>query len=90
MDVLEFDLERMERELTLQNYEMVKPHVEKLLGAGYTPVRAAALMFRYGYVWGRKLLRDSQKERRQPQWEELHKPKDEDKSLTSGENEGSV
>lgn len=76
MDVLEFDLERMERELTLQNYEMVKPHVEKLLGAGYTPVRAAALMFRYGYVFGRKLLRDSQKERRQ-QYEEQKKLEEE-------------
>lgn len=77
MDVLEFDLERIEREMTLQHYEMVKPHVEKLLGAGYTPVRVAALMFRYGYVFGRKLLKDSYKERKRQQYEEQKKLEEE-------------
>lgn len=90
MDFLEFDLERMERELTLRNYEIVKPHVEKLLGAGYTPVKAAALMFRYGYVFGRKLLQDSYKERKRKRWEEQNKPKDETERPTSGENEGRI
>lgn len=90
MELLEFNSSATERNLTLLNYERVKPLVEELLGQGYTPVRAAAIMFQYGYDFGRKLLRDSQKERRQQYWEELHKPKDEEKSLTSGENEGSV
>ncbi len=89
MELLEFNVNATERNLTLQNYERVKPLVEKLLEQGYTPVRAAALMFQYGYSFGRKLLKDSLKERRQ-HWKEQHKPKDESNSPTSGENEGSV
>lgn len=90
MELLEFNLNATERNLTLLNYERVKPLVEELLGQGYTPVRAAALMFQYGYDFGRKLLKDSQKERRRQHWEEQNRPKDENSSLTSGENEGSI
>lgn len=89
MELLEFNLNATERNLTLLNYERVKPIVEELLGQGYSPVRAAALMFQYGYDFGRKLLKDCQKERRRQQWEEQHKPNDES-SLTSGGNEGSI
>lgn len=91
MELLEFDLARMERELTLQNYERVKPEAEKLLGMGYTPVRVAAIMFQYGYLFGRKLLTDVQKEQRRRKWEADHQSKDNgNERQTSGENEGSI
>lgn len=91
MELLEFDLARAERELTLQNYERVKPVSERLLGRGYTPVRVAALMFQYGYLFGRKLLRDCQKEDRKKYLEARAQTEDQgDKGQTSGENEGSI
>lgn len=91
MEMLEFDLARMERELTLQNYERVVPEAEKLLAQGYAPARLAAIMFQYGYLFGRKLLKDHQKERRLAKWETIHQAKDdENESRTSGENEGSM
>ena len=92
MELLEFNSSATERNLTLLNYERVKPLVEELLGQGYSPVRAAAIMFQYGYDFGRKLLKDSQKERRRQHWEEQNRPKDENESYspTSGENEGSI
>ena len=91
MELLEFKLERMERELTLQNYERVKPEVEKLLGQGYSPVRAAALMFQYGYLFGRKLLRETDKERRLQREATAQRQADtKNESQTSGENEGSI
>lgn len=90
MELLEFNLNATERNLTLLNYERVKPIVEELLGQGYSPVRAAALMFQYGYDFGRKLLKDCQKERRRQHWEAQHKSNDERSGLTSGENEGSI
>ena len=46
MELMGFDLAKLERELTLLQYELVKPDAEKLLERGYTPVRVAALMFR--------------------------------------------
>ncbi len=91
MELLEFDLARMERELTLQNYERVKPETEKLLGEGYTPVRVAAIMFQYGYLFGQKLLTDVQKEQRRRKWEADHQSKgNKNESQTSGEKEGSI
>ena len=91
MELLEFDLERAERDLTLLNYERVKPEAEKLLGMGYTPVRVAALMFQYGYRFGRKLLNDTWKTRQHKKWEEMNQLTDEEaERRTSGENEGSV
>lgn len=48
-------------------------------------------MFQYGYLFGRKLLKDHQKERRLAKWETIHQAKDdENESRTSGENEGSM
>lgn len=91
MELLEFKLERMERELTLQHYERVKPEAEKLLGQGYTPVRVAALMFQYGYLFGRKLLRDTDKERRLQRETTAQRQADaKNERQTSGENEGSI
>lgn len=90
MELLEFNLNATERNLTLLNYERVKPIVEELLGQGYSPVRAAALMFQYGHDFGRKLLKDCQKERRRQHWEAQNKSNDERNGLTSGENEGSI
>lgn len=92
MAFVKFDLHVMERELTLQNYERVSPEAEKLLEAGYPPERVAALMFQYGYVFGRKLLKDCQKERRIRKAEAMRQVKAEAKteSQTSGKNEGSI
>lgn len=82
MELLEFKLERMERELTLQNYERVKPEVEKLLGQGYSP---------YSYLFGRKLLRDTDKERRLQREATAQRQADtKNESQTSGGNEGSI
>lgn len=92
MELLEFDLKRMESALTLQNYEHVEPIANDLLEKGYSPVKIAAFMFQYGYAFGRKLMRDGRKERWIKRTEERNKPKDENESYspTSGENEGSV
>lgn len=91
MELMGFDLAKLERELTLLQYELVKPDAEKLLERGYTPVRVAALMFRYGFVFGRKLLKDSQKERRRQRMENQSKAEEQEiESQTSGDNEGSI
>ena len=90
MELLEFNVNAAERSLTLLNYERIEPIIKELLEQGYTPVRAAALMFQYGYDFGRKLLKECRKERRRQRWEKQNRPKVENNSLTSGENEGSV
>lgn len=91
MEQLKFDLERMEKDLTLLQYEMVKPDAEKLLERGYSPARVAALMFRYGFVYGRKLMKDGYKERKRQRMENQDKAEDQKvESQTSGENEGSI
>lgn len=90
MELLEFNLLATEADLTLLNYERVKPIVEELLGMGYSPTRAAAIMFQYGFNFGRKLLRDTQKEHNRQRWAERLNSKSENNSQTSGDNEGSI
>ena len=90
MEILKFDLERTEQDLTLLNYERVRPEAEKLLGMGYSPVRVAALMFQYGYRFGRKLQNDTWKTRQRKKWEEMKRLEEEAERQTSGDNEGSV
>lgn len=91
MEKLKFDLERMETGLTLMQYELIRPIAEELLEQGYPPVRVAALMFRYGCVFQKKLTKEARKERTRQRMENQIKDEgQETESQTSGENEGSI
>lgn len=84
------NLESLERTLTLLDYERIKPLADELSGKGYDTARIAAIMYRYGWTYGRQALKDMQKARREAYKAEQQQRENDTDSHTSGENEGRV